>query len=634
VGSAIYGSETNFVGILLAYYNMTTMIGQGLRPGDGLLNLWVLKFCLYLVTSHTRILIVIVKREARGMFKKHLTPFLSILPSLVLSSFAFAIAIFFSLLLVARICFALPAFPGAEGFGANSVGGRGGSSPPYSFTVYQVTNLNDSGPGSFRAACEASGPRFVVFRTAGWVDLESPINITNPYITIAGQTAPGIFGLRVKPTSSICSSLVDIQTHDVIIRYITVRPGVGACTSSSLDAIGGAKKNSADVYNWILDHISAGWAIDQISGSWYRNHNVTWQWNFFSEGLDCSTHGEKQCHSCGPLIGSDCIGERSPTCTGKGAYDISYHHNLHAHNAERNPLFKISGFGEIINNVSYNSSGDRSVMVHVRGECTEQRLNIVKNYTKKGPDSKTPYTVEGWYYTPACILPDCVMIGVYVEGNIDGKRTSDSDPQVNSVSPDANGFPLGAGGLRNYMSETRYPGPTVAATETDATQAYIDVLAYAGNCRGLNADGSWTVRRDAVDKRVLYEIQNGTGKIIDAPWSNSCVGLCRGAGYYLTSTDYTNAGVTDSLDSYGYPILSAGTPYTDIDHDGMPDEWEVAMGLSPNIASDARLDTDGDGYTNLEEYLNGTHPRHAGDPFDNGFPAPPNRLRVEEVKEK
>src|SRR5256885_10648549 len=138
---------------------------------------------------------------------------------------------------------AVPAFPGAEGFGANTPGGRGGK-------VMLVTNLNDSGPGSLRAACDAEGPRLIVFRVAGIIDLKREIKINNPYLTLAGQTAPG---------DGICLRNYELETrtHDVIIRYLRSRPGIAS--GKEEDAIGVGSGS----YNVILDHCSATWAVDE-----------------------------------------------------------------------------------------------------------------------------------------------------------------------------------------------------------------------------------------------------------------------------------------------------------------------------------------------------------------------------------
>lgn len=192
------------------------------------------------------------------------------------------------------------AFPSAEGFGARTVGGRGGR-------VIEVTNLNDSGPGSFREAVAAKGPRTVVFRTGGTITLLSSITVINPYLTIAGQTAPGA-GITLKNHPTNERSPLSIRTHDVIVRYIRSRPGPAATPTSTLDGIqtvgpdrlNGTTVGPTNVYNIIIDHCSVSWAVDenlQVSGT----RDTTIQWNIIAEGLYKSVH-PKGPHSRGLLI--------------------------------------------------------------------------------------------------------------------------------------------------------------------------------------------------------------------------------------------------------------------------------------------------------------------------------------------
>ena len=205
----------------------------------------------------------------------------------------------------------LRAFPGAAGFGANALGGRGGR-------ALMVTNLNDSGPGSLRAAIEAEGPRTVIFRVAGTIELKTRIDIANPYITIAGQTAPG-GGITLKIDPNYTRSPLRILTHDVILRYIRSRPGPSTAESDILDAL-----TIPSGHDIIVDHCSFSWATDEVVNTWNDVHDITIQWSIISEGLNDSTH-PKGPHSKGMLIGSE------------GAERISVHHNLFAHNRKRNP---------------------------------------------------------------------------------------------------------------------------------------------------------------------------------------------------------------------------------------------------------------------------------------------------------
>jgi hypothetical protein len=451
---------------------------------------------------------------------------------------------------------ALTSFPGAEGFGANSLGGRGG-------VVYEVTNLNDSGAGSLRACVIASGPRTCVFKVGGTINLSSVLSISNPYLTIAGQTAPG-GGITLKSSGS---DIFAPRTHDIIIRYVTGRPGVGGDNHASQIA----SNNSTSVYNIIFDHCSFSWGIDSVWETWYRVFDSTIQWSFVNEGLDCSTHS-KGCHSKGLMIGGYKLGESSNAI---GSYNISVHHNLMAHDAERAPLMQFCGNGQVINNITYNPAWTFS---HQEINCADptavSTVNWIGNYYKKGPDSTSNTHLK------VSVTGGSSTGHAYVSGNIGPSRASNSLPETNGVSG------------TSFMVSTPVDAPVV--TTTDAFTAYNQLLAAggAGNSRGLDCNGNWFNRRDSIDDRVANEVKTGTGKIIDDP---SQVG--------------------------GWITIDSGTGCVDSDKDGMSDSWETAQGLNPN-SSDASQDKDGDGYTNIEEYINGSGATVSPSPTPSSTPSP------------
>jgi pectate lyase len=409
--------------------------------------------------------------------------------------------------------------------------------------VIEVTNLNDSGAGSLRAAIEAEGPRIVVFRTGGTIELFSSLTIDNPYITIAGQTAPG-GGITLRNDPSNRRTSLIVGAHDVVIRYIRVRPGPSTQQSSGLNAI---RILWDTAYNVMIDHCSLSWATDQVASTWYAPHDITIQWCIISEGLNCSTHSEG-CHSCGPLLGSE------------GANNISFHHNLLVHNNARNPRIKASGMVDVVNNVVYNP-GPHS-LISISDDYGVVSTNIVGNYAQHGVNSDTEkYLVA---------LGDRGHGGheCFVMGNITPHRPDDDLAEDLVVRPED----------RDQLRETRNAAPLV--TTTSASEAYDQVLADAGATVGLDSQGNSYWRRDTVDERIVNDVRNGTGSIIDDP---SEVG--------------------------GWPELAAGTAPLDTDHDGMPDEWENLYDFDPHDPSDGPADADGDGYTNVEEYLNRTEPR-------------------------
>jgi pectate lyase len=428
----------------------------------------------------------------------------------------------------------IPAFPGAEGFGANSVGGRGGR-------VIEVTNLNDSGSGSLRACIEASGPRICVFRTGGTIELQSTLTITNPHITIAGQTAPG-GGIALKVAGSFkFDCLVVNETHDVIIRYIRSRPGPSDQLTCCRDALTIRK-----AYNVIIDHCSISWGVDENGGTWYDTHDVTIQWSIISEALYDSSH-YKGPRSYGLLLGSE------------GSEKISIHHNLFAHNNQRNPLVATAGVVDIVNNTIYNFGQIASAVHGSRGLVP---ANYVGNFVKRGPNSSlSKYGIDDF---------DRNSVSIYLQGNVGPYRPDESYPEENIIEPSG----------RQYITSTWHNAIPVMITS--AFEAYDQVLANAGATIGLDSQGNSYWRRDTVDERIVNDVINGTGRIIDDP---SEVG--------------------------GWPYLSPGTPYTDSDHDGMADDWELAHfgALDRGSPDDSSSDFDGDGYTDLEEYLNGTNPK-------------------------
>lgn len=437
----------------------------------------------------------------------------------------------------------IPAFPESEGFGAMTVGGRGGK-------VIEVTNLNDSGPGSLRAAIGENRPRIIIFLVAGTIKLESSLVIVNPYITIAGQTAPGE-GITLRGGKSEIEALILVKTHDVVIRFLTLRAG----PPSAGDAMMILASDKHDTYNVVIDHNSFSWAVNRNLATWYDVHNISIQWNIFSEGLNCSIH-PKGCHSKGVLIGGYASDENKNK---PGASNISLHHNLMAHNGERNPYIEAGGVIDVVNNVAYNPFGTFS-HIDMIYQVVPDFVNYIGNYYKPGPNTEVKYGIRALNVGTA-------GAGIFVQGNIGPQRENDSLPDINIINPDSKQF---------IVSE---PFPAATITTTTALQAYDQVLANAGANTGLNCDGTFFPRRDAIDTRIINDVQAGTGKIIDDP---SEVG--------------------------GWLTIPPASPCADSDHDGMPDTWEKIFSFDPTDPSDGSKDTNKNGYTNIEEFLNGRNP--------------------------
>ena len=419
------------------------------------------------------------------------------------------------------------AFPGAEGFGAYAQGGRGGD-------VYYVTNLNDSGGGSLRHGIDsANGPRTIVFAVSGVIRLQSKLSVNKDHITIAGQTAPG---------DGIClrDHCFAISADHVIVRFMRSRLGTESLVES--DAISITKGK-----NIIVDHCSASWSVDEVLSC--SSHepiidNVTVQWCIISEGLKNSIHHEGA-HSYGALI------------RGSRGVKYSYHHNLFAHNASRNPRpgnydenpYDIDPDGlqfDFRNNVMYNWSDKRPG--YDGDSLSVCRYNYVGNYAKLGPNSRI-----GHIYEPACKYFRAYYSGNYYNGSIPSDQWSLVDFDE-SWSPKE---------IADYKQSTPFStGPI--ATDT-AQDAYGKVLAGAGA----------SLTRDSVDSRVINDVINGTGAIIN-----------------------------NEQDVGGWPAYNTYNIPTDTDRDGMTDNWEISKNLDKTDPKDRNNRNLNPNYTNLEVYLN------------------------------
>jgi pectate lyase len=371
--------------------------------------------------------------------------------------------VLFSLFLVAILSvrsFSLPAFPGAEGFGSETPGGRGGQ-------VIKVTNLNASGYGSLDSACRTSGARIIVFRTGGTIVLSNDIVINQPFVTVAGQTAPG---------DGICirGGVLKIKTHDVIVRGLRIRVGDDPNGPDPDDRDGiDISNRSTPPYNIIIDHCSISWAIDGNLDFWYPCHDITVQYCLLSEALHKSLHS-KGGHSTALLVGDH-------------AKQISIHHNLMAHNNGRNPLMKWDTETEIINNVVYNwDSWGCTNLSNYKDQDFTVAANIIGNYYKPLQRSSSPIHIDSKTRAGS---------KVYVKGNIGPGRPSDSGDDWLLVSGDA-----------------QHRVDTFALQPSGITvQPVIEVFEHV-----LENAGAIVPHRDTVDRRAVQTTRDSTGKIIDS----------------------------------------------------------------------------------------------------------------------
>ena len=463
----------------------------------------------------------------------------------------------------------LPAFPGAEGFGMYTTGGRGGK-------VYHVTTLEDNGKtslkGSLRWANAQAGPRIIVFDVSGTIFLKSALKI-NENTTIEGQTAPG---------DGICIADYPVTLNsNTITRYLRFRLGNRQVAHHEGDGLGGM-----DLHDVMGDHCSVSWSIDECL-SVYGSKNLTVQWCLVGQSLKNAGHS-KGAHGYGGNWG------------GSGA---TYHHNLLAHHESRvprlgpRPRTQTDERMDLRNNVFYNWAGNGCY----GGEG--MNVNIVNNYYKVGPATlkrsaliqrriagigirTTEYTHHGTNKANEWDKMWHVWGDFYVRGNVNSVHadvTKDNWTygiynQIDNKQVD-----------NTYTQRTKdticvmTPHPFYAVTTETAYKAYGKVLAYAGAC----------LHRDAVDQLLVNDTQNGTA-------TYTGTGNGRVPGIINNQNDIKPVGAGD--DWSPWPMLKQDTPPADTDRDGMPDEWETANGCNPAVDDAATLAPNG--YANIENYAN------------------------------
>ena len=460
------------------------------------------------------------------------------------------------------------AFPGAEGFGRYTTGGRGGK-------VYHVTTLNDGmEEGTLRYAINQKGPRTIVFDVAGTIFLNGRLPITNDDLTIAGQTAPG---------QGICIARypVTINASNVIIRYVRFR--VGNEGGGEPDGLGGS-----DNKNIIIDHCSISWSVDE-GCSIYGNENTTVQWCLISESLRMAGHG-KGSHGYGGIV---------------GGHKSSFHHNLMAHHESRTPRLgprprtQDREHVDMRNNVIYNWAG------HGCYGGEGMHVNIVNNYYKPGPatpkDSPVGYRIAAInirtkeYVSRGRAWAKMLHIWgkFYVDGNvIEGNREVTKDNWTKGMYEQIDNSKNDNTFTDSVKKEMRLNTPleTDVITTHTAKQAYKLVLAHAGCSR----------QRDIIDTRIIEETRKGTATYIGSVSKDAK----RLPGLIDVPNDVKPEGAASA-----WPELSDGgvkaEDLKDSDGDGIPDVWEIAHKLNPNDASDGKATTlSKEGYTNLEVYLN------------------------------
>lgn len=423
--------------------------------------------------------------------------------------------------------------------------------------VFIVTNLNDSGLGSLRWAVEAKGPRIVIFEVSGNIELESNLNIREGNLTIAGQTAPGD-GITLKNYPIIIRN-----SSNIIIRFIRSRMGDSSNLEGDAMTIRADSKGS-NPENIIIDHCSFSWGTDETF-SIGNGKNISVQHCIIAEGLNDSVH-EKGPHGFGGIISGQ---------------NISVFGNLMCHFNQRNFAFqKGTNFSmsqsliDFRNNVIFNWSFRAS------DGGSESNVNLISNYYKPGPASINGVGFPNHFLNPTRRNSDPTTLGLfYLEGNILSNRQEVLANQWLGVR-------LESGTLtKQYLEQLKHkdpngklilftiPSDTYSRT-LNALEAFEEILDHAGA----------SLAKDAVDERLIREVKTGT-----VSHKGSKTGL---------------PGIIDSQEDVGgWPILQSLPAPTDTDRDGIPDAWEIEMGLNPERRDDRFFDLNPH-YTNLEMYLN------------------------------
>lgn len=448
-------------------------------------------------------------------------------------------------LLIFLLCtvnaYALPVFPGAEGFGTNTSGGRGG-------IVCQVTNLNDEGAGSLRACIEEAGPRLIIFRQGGTIRLHSPLIITNPYISIFGQTASGS-GIMLTGNDVLSDELLTITTHDVVIQHLRLRQSLTdkpACCHNVIGIKGvEGESDGSQVHDIVLDHCSVSGATGNAIALEYDTNTLTISNSILGPGIVTASKEAS-------------IEGKGITIDGEGSHSISLHHNLIVDSQEQNPGLQIAkGVADIVNNVVYNWVKKGA---EIRSDNGEAQLNMVHNLYIMGPDS-TPDTPEiiashtGKNYQ------------LFLEENLSIRDAEQPEPLP--VNLGLEGWPD-----NSWEASSRFESPLVDTVKSNTVRKKL-----------LAMVGANLPKRDFIDKNLVQQVKHYQDRLAYCSSLNP-------KGDKLQCDQYVSQ----------LPDYTAGKPLADKDNDGMPDEWEKKNNLNPE-QDDALQDSNINGYSNIEEWI-------------------------------
>ncbi|MFL9835351.1 pectate lyase family protein [Chryseobacterium terrae] len=430
-------------------------------------------------------------------------------------------------------------FPGAEGFGRYTTGGRGGK-------VLFVTKVSDDGSeGTLRYALEQKGARYIVFKTSGTIYLESPLKIKEGNVTILGQTAPGD-GITIANYETF------VAADNVIIRFLRFR--MGDQKKFEGDALG-----ARFMKGLIVDHCSMSWSTDETV-SIYVNENTTLQWCVIAESLRNSAH-QKGAHGYGGIAG------------GKHA---SFHHNIYAHHDSRNPRlgeyagskFALTDLTDFRNNVIYNW-GHNNIY---GGEG--MNVNIINNYYKPGPASMNKKRIVS---IDKNLKPETEVYNIWGKYYING-NFSEGNPEVTADNWEKGVFDQ----MKNNYNLTDADKNAIRINQPHDVQNNIKTDSPKKAYKKIFKIGGASLVRDAVDLHVLNDVKKGSFT-------------------YNGSLGSKNGIIDSQNDVGGFPILKQGKAPLDSDNDGMPDTWEIKHNLDPEKANANGKDLDKN-YDNIEVF--------------------------------
>jgi pectate lyase len=445
------------------------------------------------------------------------------------------------------------------------VGGRGG-------VVIEVTNTNDTGPGSLRACIDASGPRTCIFRVSGLISSQARLAVKNPYITIAGQTAPG--GGIVLGGPNEGGEQLDVQTHDVIVRYLTYDGNSPRPTGPNTGTVGFEMANGGgDVYNVVFDHLSARWAGNKATMIYANDQsgnqhvrNTSWQWILSYE--------PNATHPVGPTI----------TAIAFPHEDVNndWHHNVFINVGHRIPLNELDEW-RWVNNITYNWD-------YFASNQSGSQSDFINNKWVPGPQTagaNNPHPVNATVGNGSgsgncqsnCDLPG--IPSIYMSGN-SCQFGSDYQCSAEEAGTDPEGFPEVASPIRgSWQRDTPLPSEQFPITADSANSLDSVLLPTIGNSQHLDCSGNFVSMRDSQDARVIAQY------------------VAKGSGGGFAGPNYH--GPSSSL------AIASGTVCQESLHDGIPDQWKTLKGLS-TTDSTLHKTVAPNGYTYLENYLDGTDP--------------------------